>query len=1064
MNDEHGERTDTEPNRPHRVLGVVLGLSLGPLLGFYLTVAIFVAKARRGEYLFSLDDLTEPRWELLPVVLGLWLGAWVGGEGIATLGRALAWTVAGLVAFAAVGWPTGALLWPDASGPWAGAVICSAFGLILGFAGSLIHRFRGSAWSSLRRAGRRWRDMSQAMGASAIVLAALVSACDNAGVPELPAFDLITMPAPEEVDAALFILGDGGATSADGSPILTALSRDVEQWSEALGRDSAVSVLFPGDLVYPVGVRARDHPAFPTDSVRLWNQIRLLGGEHARRHSSLGLFLAGNHDWGNATGTRGLGRLSNLEEQLSLAREGGLPVTLEPSAGHPGPAIRDLRDVLRIIMIDAHWFLQARSPGEKDAFFERLREALETAGDRDVIITAHHPYRSAGPHGTLLPGPRALGFPYLLKKTGTLVQDLDSPVYAEFLRRLRLTFLDTARPPLAFVGGHDHSLQVLKGRDAFDPEYALVSGSGSKITPIAATDGMIYGESKPGYMMILVTRAGDVLLYVIAGNPDRITCDGLLSDEASVQACVEEEAAAYEVSYSTVLRTGSYDPTRFATDTIGGWSASPWYSDYAAAPVVPEPIDASEPDSGTLRPLARGLTDEEITAIETGPGPAVPLRMLARDSVTASPGATYPAGPLRRFLMGDLHRDLWALPFTVPVLDLDTLGGGAVASELSGGKQTLGLRLATEGGRTFQFRSIVKDASRTVPSPIEGTPLQGLVRDQFAAQFPLAALVVADLLEKVGVLVARPAPAVLPDDPRLGPYREAFRGRMGWIEERPDERTGDRPGFAGSSKITGSDELYQELAADPTSYVDVDQLIRARLIDILVGDWDRHSDQWRWASFDEPDGTRWEPIPRDRDWALVYLDGLLPAIAGRFMRRYVGFEREFPPVSRLIMSADHLETRLLGDVDLATFLRVGSEVEKALSDDVIEGAIALLPPSYRSAIGPEIELALKERRDHLTEIAEDWFFLRAETRFIYGSEGPDRFEVYPEGQRLIVRRTPGGESEGSAAVHEIVPAVTNEVRLVVDSADVVIIEGRIEGVEVECVRADDPAQSARCRR
>ena len=1062
MNDQQVVRAGSGPDRSRRVLGVILGLAIGPFLGFYVTVAIFVAKARRGEYLFSLDDVSEPRWELLPTVVGLALGAWIGGAGVAVLARTLAWVAAGMAILGLAGWPIGDLMWRDPSGPWAGMVIFSAIGLVLGFAASMIDRSYGQAKSWVREARTRWRDPASAMGASAIVLASLVSACDNATTPELPDTPPIAIPDADDVDAALFILGDGGATSEEGSPILTALSRDVEQWSEALGRDSAVSVLFPGDIVYPVGVREREHPDFATDSVRLWNQIQLLGGEQARQHSSLGLFLAGNHDWGNATGPRGLGRLANLEEQLSQAREGGIPATLEPAAGHPGPAIRDLRDVLRIIMIDVHWFLQARSNGEKDAFFERLREALVTAGDRDIIITAHHPYRSAGPHGTLLPGPRALGFPYLLKKTGTLVQDLDSPIYGEFLRRLRLTFLDTGRPPLAFVGGHDHSLQLLTGRDAFDPQYVLVSGSGSKITPISTTDGLIYGESKPGYMMLLVTKSGDVLLYVIAGNPDRLTCDGLLVGESSVQACVEEEAAGYEVAYSTVLRTGSHDPTRFMTDTIGGWTSSPWYSDYARTVLIDSlSTRADSQAQGTLFPLDRELTDEERTAMETGPPPAVPLRMLTQDSVTASPGATYEAGPIRRFLMGDLHRDLWALPFTVPVLDLDTLDGGAIADELSGGKQTLGLRLTTEGGRTFQFRSIVKDASRTVPSPIEGTPLQGLVRDQFAAQFPLAAMVVADFLEAVGVLVARPTPVVLPDDPKLGPYREAFRGRMGWIEERPNEREGDRPGFAGSSKITGSDELYEELAEDPTSYVDVDQLIRARLVDILVGDWDRHSDQWRWASFDEADGTRWEPIPRDRDWALVRIDGLVPAIAGRIMRRYVGFEHGFPPVARLIKSADHLETRLLGDADLATFLRVGDEVQKALSDEVIEGAIARLPPSYQSAIGTEIELALKERRDHLTEIAEAWYFLRADTRFVYGSEGPDRFVVRPASGRLSVSLTRGDDPD-EVRVRDIVPAVTSQVRLVVDSTDVVIVEGSVSGVSVECVRADDPDRSTRC--
>ena len=47
---------------------------------------------------------------------------------------------------------------------------------------------------------------------------------------------------------------------------------------------------------------------------------------------------------------------------------------------------------------------------------------------------------------------------------------------------------------------------------------------------------------------------------------------------------------------------------------------------------------------------------------------------------------------------------------------------------------------------------------------------------------------------------------------------------------------------------------------------DQDQVLRSRLFDIWIGDWDRHDDQWRWASFKDKNGfTYYQPIPRDRD-------------------------------------------------------------------------------------------------------------------------------------------------------------------------------------------------------
>jgi hypothetical protein len=38
---------------------------------------------------------------------------------------------------------------------------------------------------------------------------------------------------------------------------------------------------------------------------------------------------------------------------------------------------------------------------------------------------------------------------------------------------------------------------------------------------------------------------------------------------------------------------------------------------------------------------------------------------------------------------------------------------------------------------------------------------------------------------------------------------------------------------------------------------------------MLIGDWDRHDDQWRWAAFDEGKHTVFKAIPRDRDQAFL---------------------------------------------------------------------------------------------------------------------------------------------------------------------------------------------------
>ena len=92
--------------------------------------------------------------------------------------------------------------------------------------------------------------------------------------------------------------------------------------------------------------------------------------------------------------------------------------------------------------------------------------------------------------------------------------------------------------------------------------------------------------------------------------------------------------------------------------------------------------------SDTLAPGTPWWTEEKPVPLPVGqarsvdsvlPAPvAVPTRVLLEgaDTVTTTPGRAYPAGRMKRFFLGDLNRHLWSVPVTLPVLDLDRVGGG----------------------------------------------------------------------------------------------------------------------------------------------------------------------------------------------------------------------------------------------------------------------------------------------------------------------------------------------------------------------------------------------------
>lgn len=386
----------------------------------------------------------------------------------------------------------------------------------------------------------------------ALLLCCLAGACSSS-LPPLPPWEPVAEPAADSVESVLFLAGDAGEAVEGLSPVLAHLEREVERWACGIGRDSAVAVVFLGDNVYPKGLHALGDPRYPEDVRRLRSQTSTVAGACARRHAASALFLAGNHDWGTEEGLDGLARVQNQEVHFSeLREESGIRVGLYPEAGRLGPAVVDLGAGLRLVMLDtAWWLLSPAQDVEKFRMQAELLAALQGAGDRTVVIAAHHPFASAGPHGGLVPFWETFGVKYLLSRSGAWLQDLHSVAYADLLRRLREVFT-LAGPPLIFAGGHEHSLQVLEAAGPTDPRHVLVSGAASKVSEVGAAPGMRFRHSSPGYMYLLVRRSGRIDLFVVAAPERFLHCrPGAAPD---VERCMEQGVAAFETVYSARLR------------------------------------------------------------------------------------------------------------------------------------------------------------------------------------------------------------------------------------------------------------------------------------------------------------------------------------------------------------------------------------------------------------------------------------------------------------------------------------------------------------------------------
>ncbi len=368
-------------------------------------------------------------------------------------------------------------------------------------------------------------SLRRLMRPAALLAATLLGGCSSS-LPPLPDWQPVPLPADEEVESVLLFFGDPGKSDYQQAPVIADAARQVESWSARLGRDSAVSVVYLGDLVYPEGLRPPGDPNYPRDSLYVQAEIEVVEGPAARAHETRAYFIAGNHDWGQARGIEGVERLRNLDSFLDRARRRqDVNVDLVPTAGEPGPHIVDIGRSLRLILLDTAWWLLSREPELKSGLIARIEDAMVDARleGRAVVIAAHHPWQTAGSHGGSMPFWEAFGLRWFLYRTGAVLQDINSRPMKDLRVALNDVF-SRVGPPMVFVGGHDHSLQVIEGPGPLDPHWSLVSGSGVKVTEVGHVPGMRFRATRAGYMTLVTLQNGESILYVRGVPEEWVDC------------------------------------------------------------------------------------------------------------------------------------------------------------------------------------------------------------------------------------------------------------------------------------------------------------------------------------------------------------------------------------------------------------------------------------------------------------------------------------------------------------------------------------------------------------
>jgi hypothetical protein len=430
---------------------------------------------------------------------------------------------------------------------------------------------------------------------------------------------------------------------------------------------------------------------------------------------------------------------------------------------------------------------------------------------------------------------------------------------------------------------------------------------------------------------------------------------------------------------------------------------------------------------------------------------------------TIAPGPRYDAGGFERWIYGSDYRKLWTTPIEAPVLDLDSVGGGLTPTRTGGFGQSVSLHFDGRDGRRYVVRSVDKDPTKRLLPQLKGTFVESIIQDQISALLPTGALVVDPLLEATDILHSKHHLVIIPDDPRLGEFRDEYAGMLGMLLLHPDEGADNTPGFAGSRRISGTDTFLEALEDGPCDRVDAPGYLKARLVDMLIGDRDRHADQWRWASFPRDGCRTWVPIPEDRDQAFVSYDGLVMWVTRRSRPQQIKFESKYPSIVGLTFNGWELDRELLVELEQQVWDSVAKVVQEELTDEVIEDAVRRLPPPHYKIVGEFLTEALKQRRELLAEAAIDYYRLISRWPDVKATDQDEYAELrHLDSGELEVRIGLVEVSSGQRAEpyfrRTFQPDVTKEVRLYMrggnDQIEVLGASGRI-GLRIDGGAGDD---------
>lgn len=347
-------------------------------------------------------------------------------------------------------------------------------------------------------------------------------------------------------------------------------------------------------------------------------------------------------------------------------------------------------------------------------------------------------------------------------------------------------------------------------------------------------------------------------------------------------------------------------------------------------------------------------------------------------------------------LWGEHYRKLYSVPIAVPAVTLQSLWGGMTVVEqaadfqgllLKNDRQQLCLLKPLGGYTTFMESEFFQEVYNK--KVFKNTYLDQFIGDAYTIINPYTFISADYLARSSGLSSNNSRIFYLPEHSTRDTVAD------GTPIENKLVSVIDVPDFNIRPNILLTEELLDTIQADKNFQVNQELYIRERLLDMLIGDWNKIPENWNWLGRNAGDSILFAPIVIDRNHAFTKVDGILFKQMLRVLGLsfIVNYDASLKSVRKENTLGFALDMALASQSDVSVWIEQARFIQRTLTDSVIGEAFALLPKGVEDKEVERISRTIKERRGKLEKIATSYFASLQRTPVITGTNRSDRFVI-----------------------------------------------------------------------